>query len=236
MKIRKADDRGLTKISWLYSRHSFSFGEYYDPKHMGFHTLRVINDDVVAPGAGFGMHGHRDMEIITIVVKGELEHRDSLGHGEVLRPGEVQVMTAGSGIRHSEFNPSPEHPARFIQIWIEPRTVGLSPSYEQRRFPPEAQKNVLLRVAGAAGSDSALPINQDAHIYRTTLEAHKTLSHSLPAGRAAWVQVIEGQCSINKVEITSGDGVSFDDGEGEITITGRGERTELIVFELAVSS
>lgn len=236
MKIRKADDRGLTKISWLHSRHTFSFGEYYDPKHMGFHTLRVINDDLVAPGAGFGMHGHRDMEIVTIVVHGELEHRDSLGHGEVLRPGEVQVMTAGSGIRHSEFNPSPEHPARFIQIWIEPRTSGLPPSYAQRRFSPEAYANTLTRVAGASGADNALQMNQDAHIYRASLEANKTIHHLLPPRRAAWIQVIEGLCLINGAAVSTGDGVSFEAGEGEFTITGQAERTELIVFELATGS
>lgn len=233
MYTRKANDRGLTEIGWLYSRHSFSFGEYYDPRHMGFRTLRVINDDIIAPGKGFGMHGHRDMEIVTIVLDGALEHKDSLGNGEVLRPGEVQVMSAGRGIRHSEFNPSSTTPVHLIQIWIETEREGIPPAYAQREFPMADRVDRLVRVAGRSqDSDNALPINQDSHVYVSSLSPSGSVSHEVRDGRGAWIHVSKGTCSINDVELQAGDAVALDK-PGTITIRGVGSQTEIIVFDLA---
>jgi redox-sensitive bicupin YhaK (pirin superfamily) len=167
MRIRRSHERGLTEIGWLTSRHSFSFGDYFDPKFVAFRSLRVINDDWVAPGKGFGMHGHRDMEILTLVLEGALEHQDSLGHREVLRPGEVQVMSAGSGIRHSEYNPSVDHSAHFLQIWIEPHTKGIQPRYEQREFPLAACNDSWLLLAGStaeAKAEGCFEIFQNARV------------------------------------------------------------------------
>jgi redox-sensitive bicupin YhaK (pirin superfamily) len=232
MYIRKANDRGLTDIGWLYSRHSFSFGDYYDPQHIGFHALRVINDDIIAKGAGFGMHGHRDMEIVTLVVDGELQHKDSLGHSEVLRPGEVQVMTAGSGIRHSEFNPSPSRDAHILQIWIEPKLQGLPPAYAQREFPQASRRGRLVRVAGPTNdSDNALTINQDAHIYVTSLTAGDIVSYCVQPERAAWIHVIGGDCSINHQHLSSGDAVAIEVA-GEVRLEGKEQHSELILFDL----
>lgn len=232
MYIRKANDRGLTEIGWLYSRHSFSFGDYYDPKHMGFRTLRVINDDIIAKGKGFGMHGHRDMEIITIVVDGALEHKDSLGHGEVLKPGEVQVMTAGCGIRHSEFNPSSTKDAHIIQIWIEPETNNINPAYGQKEFPISDRANKLIRVAGPDTSqDGALKINQDAHVYVSSVEPSSTVTHPLRDGRAAWVHIIKGSCTVNGASVSGGDAVAFETA-GDITVHGSTEPCEVILFDL----
>ncbi|MEN9847214.1 MAG: hypothetical protein RIS36_2361 [Pseudomonadota bacterium] len=232
MYIRKANDRGLTEIGWLYSRHSFSFGEYYDPHHMGFRTLRVINDDVIAPGKGFGMHGHRDMEIITVVIDGALEHKDSLGHGEVLRPGEVQVMSAGRGIRHSEFNPSPHTPVHLIQIWIETEKEGLPPAYAQREFPIADRIDRLVRVAGPKRErDNALLINQDSHVYVSSLSPSGEVSHALQEGRGAWIHVIKGGCAVNGVEVRGGDAAAIEK-PGTISLLGGSEGAELILFDL----
>lgn len=232
MRIRKADDRGLTQIRWLSSRHSFSFGDCYDPKHMGFRALRVINDDIIAKGSGFGMHGHRDMEIITLVVDGELEHKDSLGHTEKLRPGEVQVMTAGSGIRHSEYNPSSTKDAHIIQIWIEPREPHLPPAYAQKEFSHSIRKNAWVRVAGPSPiNDGALPINQDAHVFVSSLSSHGTVTHLLTSGRGAWIHVIRGACSVNGVQLISGDAVALEEA-GEIMVSGHAEESEVILFDL----
>jgi len=232
MYVRKANDRGLTEIGWLYSRHSFSFGEYYDPRHMGFRTLRVINDDIIAPGKGFGMHGHRDMEIVTIVLDGELEHKDSLGHTEKLRPGEVQVMTAGSGIRHSEYNPSSTKDAHIIQIWIEPREPHLSPAYAQKEFPGSIRKNAWVRVAGPEPiDDGALRINQDAHVFVSTLAPQGTVSHLLSPTRGAWIHIIRGACTVNGARLVSGDAVALEEA-GEIMVSGEAEESEVILFDL----
>lgn len=232
MYIRKANDRGLTQIGWLYSRHSFSFGDYYDPKHMGFRTLRVINDDIIAKGKGFGMHGHRDMEIITIVVEGSLEHKDSLGHGEVLKPGEVQVMTAGSGIRHSEFNPSSTKDAHIIQIWIEPHKNNLTPAYGQKEFPLSDRVNRFVRVAGPAGTeDGALMINQDAHVYVSSIAPEGNVVHSVHKDRAVWIHIIKGSCTVNGSTVSGGDAVAIET-SGEITIRGSIEPCEVILFDL----
>jgi redox-sensitive bicupin YhaK (pirin superfamily) len=232
MRIRKADDRGLTQIRWLSSRHSFSFGDYYDPKNMGFRALRVINDDIIAKGSGFGMHGHHDMEIITLVVDGELEHKDSLGHTEKLRPGEVQVMTAGRGIRHSEYNPSSTKDAHIIQIWIEPREPQLPPSYAQKEFSRSSRKNAWVRVAGPTPiDDGALLINQDAHVFVSTLSSQGTVSHLLTSGRGAWIHITRGVCTVNGTRLVSGDAVALEDA-GEIVVSGEVEETEVILFDL----
>jgi redox-sensitive bicupin YhaK (pirin superfamily) len=232
MYIRKANDRGLTDIGWLYSRHSFSFGDYYDPRHVSFRALRVINDDIIAPGKGFGMHGHQDMEILTIVVDGALEHKDNLGHGEVLRPGEVQVMSAGSGIRHSEFNPSPTTPVHLIQIWIETEKKGLAPAYAQREFPIADRVDRLVRVAGPTrATDNALLINQDAHVYVSSLSATGEISHAVTEGRAAWIHVIKGSCSINGTTANGGDALVIEQAE-VVLLRGVGAGAEVIVFDL----
>lgn len=232
MRVRRAMDRGLTQLSWLYSRHSFSFGDYYDPKNMGFRSLRVINDDIIARGTGFGMHGHRDMEIITLVIDGELEHKDSLGHGEVLRPGEVQVMTAGRGIRHSEFNPSGTKDAHIIQIWIEPRELSLQPAYAQKEFPLASRSDRLIRVAGPhPTADGALAINQDAHVFLASLAPQKAIHHTIRPGRAAWIHLIKGSCAINGTTLVGGDAVAIES-QGDVTITGHNEPCDLVLFDL----
>lgn len=232
MRIRKAGDRGLTQIHWLSSRHSFSFGDYYDPAHMSFRALRVINDDIIAKGSGFGMHGHRDMEIITVVIDGELEHKDSLGHTEKLLPGEVQVMTAGRGIRHSESNPSSTKDAHIIQIWIEPREAHLPPAYAQKEFPGSTRKNAWVRVAGPEPTDDgALRINQDAHVFVSTLAPQATVSHLLSQARGAWIHIIRGACSVNGTRLLSGDAVALEEA-GEIVVSGEAEESEVILFDL----
>jgi redox-sensitive bicupin YhaK (pirin superfamily) len=232
MYIRKANDRGLTQIGWLYSRHSFSFGDYYDPKHMEFRTLRVINDDIIAKGKGFGMHGHRDMEIITLVLDGSLEHKDSLGHGEVLKPGEVQVMTAGSGIRHSEFNPSTTTDAHIIQIWIDPQENNLTPAYGQKEFPMSDRVNRFVRVAGPhKNGDGALLINQDAHVYVSSIAPDGGVSHRLNEGRAAWVHIIKGSCTVNGSTVSGGDAVAIETA-GDIIVRCSAEPCEVILFDL----
>ena len=239
LTLRPGTERGSTHIGWLNSRHTFSFGEYHDPRHMGFRSLRVINDDIVAPGAGFGTHGHRDMEIITIVLAGTLEHTDSLGHGDVLRPGEVQVMSAGRGIRHSEFNHSQDEPVHFLQIWIVPAPVGIPPAYAQRAFAAEARTNRLCRVAGAVSgsagvphADGALPINQDAHVYHAVLEPGRSARHGLAPGRAAWVHAIAGPLIVNGQSLNAGDAVALE-GEAELALGTAHSAAECVVFDLA---
>lgn len=230
MTVRRAADRGRTSIGWLDSRHSFSFGQYDDPEQMGFRALRVINDDVVRPGQGFGTHGHRDMEILSFVVEGALEHRDSLGTGSVIRPGEVQRMTAGSGIRHSEFNHSAEEPVRFLQIWIEPAEHGLAPGYEQRRF--EHRANELVLVASPDGRDASLRIHQDALVYRAILDAGGSVAAELADGRFGWLQMVRGSLSVAGSVLEEGDGLAFR-GAGEAAITAGERGADVILFDLA---
>ncbi|QOJ00442.1 MAG: pirin family protein [Phycisphaeraceae bacterium] len=232
MNIRRSADRGTTDIDWLKSRHTFSFGEYHDPAHMGFRSLRVINDDLVAPGQGFDTHGHRDMEIITVVLSGALEHKDSLGHGEVLRPGEVQVMTAGRGIRHSEFNPSRDTPVHLIQIWIRPQSQGLPPAYAQREFPQT--KGRLARVAGRDGlePDGALKINQDADLFVGTLAPRQAAEHTLRSGRGVWVHVAEGSASVNTVALSAGDAAAIEQ-PGPVQIAAGEGGATVLLFDLA---
>ncbi|MCB9766218.1 MAG: pirin family protein [Alphaproteobacteria bacterium] len=230
IELRKASQRGRTRIDWLDSAHTFSFGGYHDRRHMGFHSLRVINDDRVAPGGGFAPHGHRDMEIISYVVEGALEHRDSLGNGSVIRPGDVQIMHAGTGIRHSEYNPSPEARVRFLQIWIPPRQGGLAPGYEQRHFDDASLQGALRLVASPDGAEGSVTIHQDARLYAGRLSAEDRVEHRVPEGRAAWVQVVSGRLTVNGTPLSEGDGLGADAGTA-LDIRG-GEGSELLLFDL----
>jgi len=232
IRIRPAAERGRAELGWLSSRHSFSFGQYYDPEHMGFRSLRVINDDRVQPGQGFGTHPHRDMEILSIVVEGALEHRDSLGTGSVIRPGEVQRMSAGTGILHSEFNPSPNDKVRFLQIWIEPERQGLEPGYEQRAFPLEQLRDHWALIASRDGREGSLTVHQDVAIYRATLGEGAHLEKSLGAGRHAWLQVIEGEVDVGGRRLGEGDGAAVDD-PGRLAVSGAGAFSDVLLFDLA---
>jgi redox-sensitive bicupin YhaK (pirin superfamily) len=230
IRIRKADERGRTRLGWLESYHTFSFGTYYDPQHPGFRTLRVINEDRVQPGQGFGTHSHRDMEIISYVLDGALEHRDSLDNGSVIRPGDVQLMRAGTGVMHSEYNPSSEDFVHFLQIWILPDEQGLAPAYEQRHFPLDERRNVLRRVASRNGRDDSLRLHQDAELYATILEHGHSVSHELAEGRHAWVQVARGRVRLNGLSLQEGDGAALsDEPRAEIVADGA---AELLVFDL----
>ncbi len=229
--IRKNTERGRTEIDWLDSRHTFSFGEYYDPKHMGFRALRVINDDRVAAGGGFGTHGHRDMEIITMVLDGALEHKDSLGNGSVMRPGDVQRMTAGAGIRHSEFNHSQEELVHFLQIWILPERKGLQPGYEQKAFATNGTHGSWRTVVAPEGRDGALTIHQDASLAIASLSAGEQATYSLKPGRYAWVQVASGAVTLNGTALQAGDGAAVSD-ETKLTVKAT-EPSELLLFDLA---
>ncbi|MEE8202366.1 MAG: pirin family protein [Alphaproteobacteria bacterium] len=229
--IRHGEDRGRVVLDWLDSRHSFSFGHYYDPKHMGFRALRVINDDRVSPGGGFATHPHRDMEIITYVLDGVLEHADSLGNGSVIRAGEVQRMTAGTGVTHSEFNHSQVAPVHLLQIWILPAEKGLAPSYEQRAFTPEEKRGGLTLVAARDGRDGALTVHQDAEIYAALLDAGKSVSHRLAAGRHAWLHLAHGAVVLNGHALTEGDGAAVSD-EEVLAISAETD-AELLLFDLA---
>jgi redox-sensitive bicupin YhaK (pirin superfamily) len=229
--LRRATDRGHADHGWLDTHYTFSFADYYDPAHMGFRTLRVMNEDRVAPGQGFGMHGHRDMEIVTYVLSGALEHRDSLGNGEVLRPGEFQRMTAGTGIRHSEFNPSAADPVHLYQIWLLPRQSGLQPGYEQRAFSEDQRQGKLRLVASPDGVDGSLTIQQDARIYLSTLEAGQTIEQELTPGRHAWLQVLRGSVSAGGLLLQTSDGLAISD-ENRLAITAE-EPAEVMLFDLS---
>jgi len=194
--LRRADDRGYADHGWLLSHHTFSFADYHDPRHMGFRSLRVINEDVVQPALGFGTHPHRDMEILTWVLDGELAHKDSMGTGAIIRPGEIQRMTAGTGVLHSEMNPSAERPVHLLQIWIVPERRGLPPSYEQRHFPLAARRGRLCTLAARDGRDGAVTIHQDASLATALLGPGESVTHALAPGRAAWLQVARGQVSL----------------------------------------
>lgn len=222
--VRKSDERGRTRLDWLDSRHTFSFGEYHDPDHMGFGPLRVINEDRVEPGAGFGMHPHQDMEIVTYVLEGALQHRDTLGTGSVIRPGDVQRMTAGTGILHSEENASRQEPVHFLQIWILPERAGWKPEYEQLSLDAAALPGRLIRVT--------LAIHQDVDLYAARLAPGQEVAHSLRPGREAWLQVARGELSLNGVRLESGDGASARE-ESALAIRCEGrEEAELLLFDL----
>lgn len=230
--IRKAAERGAANFGWLDSRHSFSFGAYVDPDHMGFGPLRVINEDRVAPGGGFPTHPHRDMEIISYVLDGGLAHRDSTGAEGVVRPGDVQRMTAGTGVRHSEYNASDSEPAHFLQIWILPEREGLAPGYEQKRFPPEEMRGRLRLIASPDGRDGALTLHRDATVYATRLEAGETIRHRLAEGRGAWVQVARGALAVNGARLEAGDGLAAT-GPGELRLDGA-SGAEALLFDMAM--
>lgn len=207
--FRRAAERGVANFGWLDSRHSFSFGEYYDPRHMGFRTLRVINDDRVQGGQGFGTHPHRDMEIISYVVEGAMEHRDSMGTGSVIGTGDVQVMSAGRGVTHSEFNHSPDQPVHFLQIWIVPAKRGVEPSYQQKTFLPDTKRNRLTLVVSPDGRHGSMTIHQDALLFASVLEAGQSVSYAPHPGRYVWVQVVAGGIAINGQPLAEGDGVAI---------------------------
>jgi quercetin 2,3-dioxygenase len=231
VQLRPGEERGVTRLDWLDSRHSFSFGEYHDPKNMGFHALRVINDDRVAPAAGFGTHAHRDMEIITYVLDGALEHRDSLGTGSVIRAGDLQKMSAGTGIRHSEFNASPTEPVHFLQIWVVPERPGLPPSYQQIHFKPEDRQGRLQRVAANESRDDVIRVHQDVQLYLTDVAAGQKVTHALDAKRHAWVQVARGTITVNGQRLQAGDGISISN-ETQLELTSESQG-EAVVFDLA---
>lgn len=230
--IRKADDRGHADYGWLNTHHTFSFGNYYDPAYMGFRGLRVINDDTVAPGRGFGTHPHDNMEIITVVLNGTLRHKDSMGEGghtQDLTPGEVQHMSAGSGIMHSEFNPSADQPVHLYQIWIEPKADNVKPVYHQTR--PEPAKNGLRLVASEGGIEGSIPINADARLYKGQLDSGKSLSVAIPAGRHAWVQLLSGGLTVNGSTLETGDGASLSN-ESSLSLKADSD-AEFLIFDLA---
>lgn len=227
---RPSEERGRERLDWLDSRHSFSFGHYYDPKHMGFRSLRVINEDRVAPGGGFPTHGHRDMEIISYVVEGGLAHRDSTGGEGVVKRGDVQAMSAGTGVRHSEFNDSTEAPVRFLQIWIIPQRQGLPAAYRQAHVSDDEKRNKLRLVVAPDAAAGTLGINQDARIYASLLEAGKNVAHPLAAGRGAWVQVVDGEVDVNGTALKSGDGLAIE-GIDTVAIAGV-KNSEFLLFDL----
>jgi len=230
--IRPAQDRGTANFGWLDSRHTFSFGNYYDPNYMGFADLRVINEDKVIPGQGFGTHGHRDMEIISYVLQGALEHKDSIGTGSVIRPGDVQRMSAGTGIQHSEFNASDTEPVHFLQIWILPETKGIEPGYEQKTFTDAQKRNRLRLVGSRDGRDGSITIHQDVNLYATTLQAGETVHHLLPEERVAWLQVVRGAVQLNEQPLTAGDGAAVAQ-EAEITLQATSTDAEVLLFDMA---
>lgn len=232
MKIRKAETRGHADFGWLSSWHSFSFGDFHDPAYMNFGPLRVINDDTVTPGAGFDTHSHRDMEIISYVLEGALQHKDSTGGGSIIRPGEVQRMSAGTGIRHSEFNASDKEPVHFLQIWIIPNQTGIAPGYEQKLFPREERKDRLRLVGSPDGRDGSLVIHQDTDLYASVLGKGQSASHTVKPGRGAWVQMAAGSATVNGERLDTGDGAAIAE-PGELTFNGVDEEAEFLVFDLA---
>ncbi|HEY4135489.1 MAG TPA: pirin family protein [Alphaproteobacteria bacterium] len=229
MQLHPANERFATQINWLNSKHSFSFGHHYDPNRMGFRNLRVINDDLIAGASGFPTHGHADMEIVTYILDGSLEHKDSLGTGSVIRPGDAQRMSAGSGIRHSEFNPSRDEGVHLLQIWIEPKAEGIAPSYEQKAL--QSADGKLVPVATPDGRDGSVTIHADAAIHVAKLKAGETATHRLASGNG-WIHVAKGQVQVNGQALATGDGLALT-GEAEVTLAGVGEeRAEVLVFDL----
>ncbi|MCA8965457.1 MAG: pirin family protein [Planctomycetes bacterium] len=231
--IRRADERGSFDFGWLQTAHTFSFGEYYDPAHTHFRTLRVINEDVVAPAKGFGMHPHRDMEILTWILDGSLQHEDSMGHKAVIRPGEVQIMSAGTGVLHSEVNPDPAKPVHLLQIWLFPDRKNLPPRYDQKSLDRAAMRGRLALLAAPPGEGGVVDIHQDARILATELTPGQSVQHELGAGRGAWVQVARGAILIDGHELQAGDGAQITD-TAAIELTGAGDgAAEVILFDVA---
>jgi len=231
IKLRKADERGHADHGWLDSRHTFSFADYHDPAHMGFRALRVINEDRVAAGQGFGKHSHRDMEIISYVLEGGLEHKDSMGTGAVIRPGDVQRMSAGTGVTHSEYNASKREVVHFLQIWIIPDRRGLAPSYEQKTFSPQDKAGRLRLVASPDGREGSVTIHADAALYAGLFDAGQTAEYPIAAGRHAWIHAVRGKARVNGVELAAGDAVAVSE-ERTVRIEGI-DAGEVLVFDLA---
>jgi len=235
IRIRRSAERGHFDHGWLDTRHTFSFGDYHDPRFMGFRALRVLNEDRVRPGQGFGTHGHRDMEIVSYVLEGRLAHEDSLGNGSVIVPGDVQYMSAGTGVRHSEFNGSKTEPVHFVQIWIVPQAEGLPPRYDQKRFDDAQKKNRLRRVASPSGAGGSIAIRQDVNLYASLLEPRASVSVELPAGRHLWVQVLRGgveAAATKGASLEAGDGLAASD-ERRFELAAGNYGAELLVFDLA---
>lgn len=229
--IRKSADRGHFDLGWLETYHTFSFDRYYDPEHVQFRSLRVINEDRVQPGQGFPTHSHRDMEIITYILAGALEHRDSMGNGSVIRPGDVQRMTAGTGVSHSEYNPSNSEPVHLLQIWILPKARRLPPGYEQKPFSEDERRGRFRLIASEDGREGSVTIHQDAGVYATVLDAGQKLEHVLQPNRYAWLQIARGTVNLNDVNVKQGDGAAIDN---ETTLRiGAHDQAELLLFDLA---
>jgi redox-sensitive bicupin YhaK (pirin superfamily) len=230
LTVRKAGERGHANHGWLDTWHTFSFADYHDPREMGFGALRVINDDKVEPGQGFGMHGHRDMEIITYVLEGALEHKDSMGNGSVIRPGDVQRMSAGTGVRHSEFNPSRDERVHLLQIWIEPKITGVKPSYEEKQFGAAEKKGQLRLIASPDGREGSVTIHQDAYVHAALLDGKDAVAHRLAPERRAYVHVARGAVKVNGLELKGGDGAKI---ENESAIEFKDAReAEVLLFDL----
>ncbi|HEX8619077.1 MAG TPA: pirin family protein [Thermoanaerobaculia bacterium] len=230
IKIRKSHERGVGRHGWLTTHHTFSFANYHDTKNMGFRSLRVINEDTVAPGQGFGAHSHENMEIVSIVMQGSLAHRDSTGGEGVLRRGEVQRMSAGTGVVHSEFNGSKSEPVHFFQIWVLPEKAGITPGYEQKLFPDDQRRNRLRLVVSPGAEEGALKIHQDARLYSSILDAGQRLEHRLEAGRGAWIQVARGAVDVNGTTLAQGDGAAIEE-ETALTIAATAD-SEFLLFDL----
>jgi len=230
MTVRKAGERGHANHGWLDSYHSFSFANYYDPKWMGYRSLRVINDDLVMPGMGFGKHPHRDMEIITYILSGSLEHKDSMGNGRVIRTGDIQYMAAGTGVQHSEFNPAKDEAVHLLQIWIQPDTQGVTPRYAEKSFK-DAPAGTLHLVTSKTGRDGSIAIHQDTDLWLAKLDGGKRVTHSLAAGRHAWVHVAEGEVTLNGTKLSGGDAVAVD-GEGSLQLSAT-KPAQVLLFDLS---
>jgi redox-sensitive bicupin YhaK (pirin superfamily) len=231
LEIRKAQERGYADHGWLKSYHSFSFADYFDAEHVEFGSLRVINEDRVAAGRGFGTHAHRDMEIITYVLEGRLEHKDSIGTGSIIEPGDVQRMSAGTGVRHSEFNPSPAEPVHFLQIWIQPAQTGIPPSYEQKRFGPHDKRGKLRLIASPDARAGSVTVHQDAYVHAGLFDGDERAVHTLAAGRRAYVHVARGRITVNGVALVAGDAAKIVD-TSQVKLE-HGDGAEVLLFDLS---
>jgi len=229
--VRKSSDRGHADHGWLLSYHSFSFADYYDPQEMGWGPLRVINEDRVQPGKGFGTHGHRDMEIISYVLDGQLQHKDSMGNGTIIRPGDVQRMSAGTGVQHSEFNPSPSALVHFLQIWIEPERRGMEPSYEQKFFTSEDKRGRLRLVASRDGREGSVTVHRDADVYASLLSPDEQVSHRIAAGRIAYLHLVKGAVRVNGTQLGTGDALKIE--SEQALVIAAAEDSELLLFDMA---
>ncbi|ACK67527.1 Pirin domain protein [Rippkaea orientalis PCC 8801] len=229
--LRPAQERGIANFGWLDSRHTFSFGHYYDPNYMGFSSLRVINEDKVIPSKGFPPHGHREMEIITYIINGALEHKDSVGNTSIIRPGDVQRMSAGTGIQHSEYNASKSEPVHLLQIWILPDTQGLNPSYEEKHFSTAEKQGKLKLIGSRNGRETSVTIHQDVDLYASILRDGETVEHSLVNNRKAWIQVVKGSLQLENYQLYAGDGVAISS-EKSIALTALSDESELLLFDL----